>query len=126
MNDRLLNGARMLGALWHSGKQCQDGWYPRCSCPEKTQFCLVKLQWVALAKTDGRAVDDERMIVEAMTAKELAESGMTITLDNGVKIGPAGEITVDEAARLVAAPEAIPAVLKVLKSFPGARVVRSA
>lgn len=126
MNDRLLKGALMLGALWHSGKQCQDGWYPRCSCPEKTQFCLVKVQWVALAQKDGRGVDGERMIVEAMTAKEFSESGMTITLDNGVKIGPAGELAVDEAARLVAAPEAIPAVLKVLKSFPGAKVVRSA
>jgi hypothetical protein len=126
MNDRLLNGARMLGALWHSGKQCQDGWYPRCSCPEKTQFCLVKAQWVALAKKDGRALDDERMIVEAMTAQELSESGMTIVLDNGIRVGPAGELSAEEAARLVATPDAIPAVMKVLKSFPGARVVRSA
>lgn len=126
MNDRLLKGARMLGALWHSGKQCQDGWYPRCSCVEKSQFCLVKLQWTALARTDGRTVEDERMIVEAMTAQELLESGMTITLDNGIRIGPAGELTVDEAARMVATPDAIPAILKVLKSFPGARVVRSA
>lgn len=124
MKDRLKNGARMLGALWHSGKKCKEGWLPGCSCGSgQTQFCIVKLQWVALAQKEGRAIEPDLMIVEAMTATELEETGMTIILDNGLRIGPSGSISVKEAARLAYEPEAIPAVLQVLKSFPGARVV---
>jgi hypothetical protein len=125
MNDRLLNGARMLGALWGNGQKCRSGWLPECSCPEPTQFCKVKVQWVALTRQDGRTINPDRMIVEAMTARELEESGRTIELDNGVKIGPAGMVSTGEAAALVATPEAVPAVLKVLKAFPGAKVARS-
>lgn len=125
MKDRLRKGAKMLGALWASGQKCEKGWIPACSCLEPTQFCIVKQQWVALAKQTGRVFEPDRMIVEAMLAGELFETGLTIELENGVKIGPAG-IPLAEAVKFVEEPETVPAILSVLGMFPGAKMVRTA
>lgn len=124
MKDRLRKGAKMLGNLWRSGDRCQNGWMPACNCTESKQFCTVKRQWTALAEKVGRVAEPDRMIFEAMTAGELYETGLTIKLDNGVELGPKG-IPLPEAAGFIAEPDSVPAVLKVLARFPGAKVART-
>jgi len=122
--DRLRAGARILGELWESGARCERGWMPTCACRHPSKFCVAKQQWTALALQSGRKVKPDEYLVEAMTGSELDETKLTIVLENGLRIGPAGMIPTREASKMVGDPDAVPAVLQVLKSFPGARVVQ--
>lgn len=65
------------------------------------------------------------VVLEVMKASELHETGITIKIDTGLQIGPKGGASVTDAAHVVSAPQAAPAVLKVLANFPGAMVVKS-
>lgn len=123
MKERLLRGAQMLGALWRSRVRCADGWLPVCACPAPTRFCTVKQQWAELARRCGRPIEADTNLFEVMTVPEFEAAAITVRLDNGVSVGPKGFIPLQAVAGLEENRDAIPAVLKVLATFPGARVV---
>lgn len=127
---RLINGSRVLGALYKSGQRCKNDWAGVCEdAPEaRSKFCKGKLQWLALAVEDiGRdlsGVEDSFGLIHVMKCSEFEVTGLTMTLDNNVKIGPSGMITATDAGRLSQDPSSIPSVLKILETFPNSKVVK--
>lgn len=127
--ERLVRGASVMGRLWREGKKCERIWAFDCNCDEakKTDFCKAKAQWTKLYLEGGREIDfgGDFGIIEAMTSGELNASGLTLTLDvpeiGKVKVGPKGDLPWADFCRLGA--EVLPTVMKVLKAFPGSKVI---
>lgn len=101
--QRLVNGARILAALFRSGHQCEGGWTFACECAVKTKFCKAKGQWVALmlkqAADPGRSVevagaDEEYALVVSMTLAEFNATGLTLEIETAsgqrIKVGANG------------------------------------
>lgn len=133
IRERLLAGARMLGALWASGQRCTAGWTfdLACACEKQSKFCLARRQWLEMVSSDQ---DPERCLhgagenglVEVMLSSELAAARITIKLDTGDMIGPKGQVQVKDAAIAAVNPAGAAGILKLLKTFKGSRVVQSA
>src|SRR5262245_42643405 len=104
--ERLLDGARKIGAMVRAGDRCATaGWHLKsldkaapgevdfgegdiCRCKDKaTRFCRAKVQWVMLAIAESVAQPDgERVIVAGdygfaltMSGKEWDATGLTLT-----------------------------------------------
>ncbi len=106
--ERLRNGARIMGELWRAGARCTAAWSATgsCQCKKRSKFCVAREQWINLMVAEdlgnpARAIEDGGdpkdhpfALFENMLAAELEASCFTITLDNGVKIGPAGSVAV--------------------------------
>ncbi len=130
IKQRLLNGARVLGSLWNSGIRCQVKWR-QCGCeaPKRTKFCEGKKQWDKLAgQADPKRLaikDSPTYILDMMTNAELDAAAVTMKIDlpevGVVAVGSKGEISFS-ALELVG-PEALKAVMMILRKFPGAKVI---
>jgi len=130
---RLLDGARMLGALWLSGQRCTAGWTvdQACACTAPTKFCAARQQWLKMVVQDENPErrlpgSGEYGMIEIMLSSELAASRVTIKIDTGDVIGPKGQIQVKDAAAASQHPDGAAGILKLLKTFKGSRVVQSA
>jgi hypothetical protein len=127
---RLLNGAKTLGILWRSGQRCGSGWSNECSCNPRTRFCNAKFQWTELARQDGRDLESgQYMIPEAMAMSELEAANIVMAVDlpglGQAKIGQGGEIPVKDFLNLAKDPTGIESVFKILKVFPGSKVIET-
>jgi len=130
INQRLYKGAEILGKFYRAGKRCMNGWAGICLDPDeaKSGFCRAKLQWLALAAgesdRDLSGVESEFGLVEAMKLSELDASGLTITLDTGLKIGPTGSLSPADAGVLAMDPSTAKSIVKILETFPKSRVTQ--
>lgn len=99
---RLIKGAGVLGKLWRAGDVCAGGL--RRACPPEClhgQFCAVREKWVGLLSEydpDRLAYvdpDSPMFLVEVMTARELTETGWTVSIEypgqGVVKFGAKGQ-----------------------------------
>lgn len=84
---RLLKGAEHLGRLYFEGQSCLSGWSRICPCPTPTDFCQVKVKWVALADElyggppHGLAGHEPYYVIEAMTLSQFRASGLTALIE---------------------------------------------
>jgi hypothetical protein len=132
LDERLQNGARVLGDLWRSGERCARGWSVWCECSPRGKFCRAKLLWIELATGAGREIDDESeyAVIEAMKASEFDATGLVAVVEHPasgrLRVGPGGGIRsmrdlalvaskVDEAGRGT--------IARVLSTFPGSTVI---
>lgn len=95
--ERLLDGARKIGAIWRLGDRCATtGWAVKsidtadpdgvefgledlCRCKEKaTRFCKAKVQWIMLALTEREIVTGDYGFVLTMSGKEWDATGLTL------------------------------------------------
>ena len=85
--SRLLKGAENLGTAWRSGQRCLSGFARICPCPTPTEFCQVKLKWIALAEEYyggmpfGLSGYEPFYVIEAMTVSQFRQSGLTATVE---------------------------------------------
>jgi hypothetical protein len=130
IEERLKNGARLLGQLFRSGQRCAGGWaLSCCSAPVKTTFCRAKYQWHMLANSADRSCGSGPWaIVEAMTPAEFDASGLTLTAEiseiGTVKVGPKGQMSMADLLTLAIDPQSARGTFKVLQGFPGSKVVK--
>lgn len=81
--SRLLRGAELLGKFWKAGQRCISEWARICPCQNQTEFCQVKVKWVALADEFygkppwGMSGYETFYVVEAMTVSQWRASGLT-------------------------------------------------
>lgn len=136
--ERLRNGARIMAELWRSGQRCTAAWSASgaCACPKRSKFCVARRQWIDLMlETDsdnqarGIEADDSEdhpfALFEAMLSSELAATGFTIHVENGVKVGPAGSATVKLAVEVVSGDAGGAAPLAtLLRTFKGAKITK--
>jgi len=84
---RLLKGAGHLGRLYREGQRCLSGWSRICPCPTPTDFCQVKVKWVALADElyggppSSLAGHEPYYVIEAMTLSQFRASGLTALIE---------------------------------------------
>jgi hypothetical protein len=130
LHERLLRGAVVLGKLWQAKKGGECGWHLGCQCKDVGDWCKAKMLWVRLA-IEGERVSEEAGsgpfgVIEIMMVKEFAAARLTMTLDlpdlGKIAVGPKGQIPWETFASLDA--QGLGTVLSVLKSFPGAKVVK--
>jgi hypothetical protein len=130
IEERLKNGAKILGQLFRSGQRCEEGW--ACGCSRKiSKLCIAKGQWLALAVQAGRPLPDQDgpyALIETMTPAEFDASGLTLTAEiheiGTVKIGPKGQMSMADLLTLAVDPASAKGTFKVLQGFPGSRVVK--
>jgi len=144
--ERLLEGAKTVGALWRAGERCQTtGWAVKglenaescedqfdpdelCKCGVKaTRFCKAKVQWMLLAMAEPREIaTGEFGFALTMKGSEWDASGLSLiwkVADVGdLKIGKKGALTMKELKELMAEPLAATATLRLIRAFPGAKV----
>jgi len=126
IQQRLANGARVLGKMWLDGERCPKGWKStECECTPKSRFCKAKAQWIDLALQDGRMIEEgDYGLPLMMTASEWDNSGLTLKIEipevGVVGVGPKGSISMMELEKIT--PETMPSILKIFKFFPGAKV----
>lgn len=125
---RLVNGAKLLGSLWRAGDRCMNGWSVGCLDSAPSGFCEAKAQWIELARETGRTISEEPFrLAVAMTDEELEATGMTLSIDipeyGPVRLGPKGSMTPAQAAELAGRPAEFAAVMRVLGTFPGSKMV---
>jgi hypothetical protein len=145
--ERLLKGAAVLGTLWRKNVRCPEAWKSHeCKCEPKTEFCKARSLWLNLlvqeivagsrdpgmvgeagADTVRWDDDSEFAMVLMMTSAEFEASGLTLHLDfpeiGVVKVGPKGTIPWKAFREKTKNANDIKLVLKVLRDFPGAKVV---
>lgn len=135
--ERLRRGAEIMGELWREGQRCTAQWSStgKCECKKRSKFCAARSQWVDLmlakdAENQDRQLDTNDAdhpfgLFDHMLASELAATGLTITLDNGVKVGPSGNVGYRLAIEIATdeAPGA-GALAMLLKSFRGSKVTQ--
>ncbi len=131
IKQRLLNGARVLGALWNSGVRCQVKWhYCACEAPKRTKFCEAKKQWLNLAEQadpprTGGDVSTATYVLDRMTNAELDAAAITMKIEmpevGVVSVGSKGEISFTALEKV--GPDALRAVMMILRKFPGAKVI---
>jgi hypothetical protein len=145
--ERLVKGAAVLGTLFRKKIVCASGWrYVACSCEPKTEFCKARALWIDLLTKEivagGRdpglvgdagegvvRVDDDHefALVLMMTSAEFEASGLTLHLDfpeiGVVKVGPKGTLAWKAFRDKTKNASDLKLVMKVLRDFPGAKVV---
>lgn len=128
--QRLLNGARVLGKLWKAGERCANDWAGLCTdaADSRKRFCRAKLQWLTLAvgdpERDLSGVEEEYGLILVMKASEFDATGLTMKLDSGILIGPTGGLSAADAGKLGEDPSSLQSILKILQTFPKARVTQ--
>jgi hypothetical protein len=132
IKQRLLNGAKVLGGLWNSGIRCQVKWR-KCECAgeQRTKFCEGKKQWLDLARkadpprVPGGGGDSPTLVLDLMTTAELDAATVTMKVDipdvGEISVGSKGEISFTALQKV--GPDAIRAVVMILRKFPGAKVI---
>jgi hypothetical protein len=130
IEQRLVNGARIMGTFWRAGDRCISGWAIDCHELEssRSRICKAKLQWVELALTVGREILDEKYgVVLAMTNDEFEAAGLTVVLEiperGTLRLGPKGGMTARQYLDLAEHPDGLAAVMRVLGAFPGSKMV---
>lgn len=134
LNERLLEGARVLGALFRSGQKCKGGFRlvaddgaPDCPCQAPTKFCKAKIQWALLALSAERDLEEgEYGLILTMRLSELEASGFTVTFEfpetGALKAGPKGACTTRDLVELWKDPESAGHVLRLMARFPGSKM----
>lgn len=135
--ERLRNGARIMGELWRAGQRCTASWSAsgECLCQKKSTFCKARRQWIDLmisedGENPARAIEGDEedhpfAMFEAMLASELDATCLTITLDNGVKIGPAGSTAVKFAVEISSGEaHGAGALAMLLRTFRGSKITK--
>jgi hypothetical protein len=90
--SRLLKGAENLGTAWRSGQRCLSGFARICPCPTPTEFCQVKLKWIALAEEyyDGMPFGlsgyEPFYVIEAMTVSQFKVTKLTALIQIPVQV----------------------------------------
>jgi hypothetical protein len=146
IDERLKNGARLLGKLLHSGVKCSAGWSGMvCSCRPRNRFCEAKAQWVAMKKEqlaargenirDIVAPEHPCAIALLMSIDEFEAAAITMPMtlpgrgddapDVVLRVGAKGQIGMRELRALSDIPDALSSVMNVLSTFPGSRVVEA-
>jgi hypothetical protein len=134
VEERLREGAKILGQLWRKNVRCESGWrvqsdrgYPDCPCKAPGAFCRAKIQWAILALGAGRVLEEGPFgLLATMTVSEIDLSGVSIIADvsgmAGFKIGRGGNARATDLIELARDPESAVSVLSLLKAFPGSRM----
>lgn len=131
--QRLVKGAGVMAALWRRGDRCTALWSfaGECSCAKPSTFCRARREWMKLllqsGELDARGVPEdpvrEYSIFELMTAAELKATGFTITSDNGLRVGPKGNVSVDMAVAVHSGvAHGAASIVRLLKLFPNSKI----
>lgn len=145
-SERLLDGARQIGNFFRAGERCQTmGWMIKfaegaescevllepqelCKCGAKaTRFCKAKVKWLMLCLEESREIfAGEFGLAWTMMGKEWDATGLTLSWEvpeiGVVMVGPKSGITMKNLIELGADPLSGRTTLKLMKSFPGAKM----
>lgn len=136
LSERLTDGARMLGNLWHRGKRCKLGFdiaesdiaLGPCPCEKKNDFCRARELWLKLAMERGQEIEvgSSAMVFVTMSPGQLDATGVTLTVESekaGVlRIGPKGTMSAAYLRKLAEDPKSALSIFGLTKAFPKARV----
>ncbi len=138
LSERLLDGARMLGALWRSKHRCELGWSlgPRdivmepCSCEKKTKFCQGRHLFIILAFQNGQGGDaefgDYGLAFTLMSTAQWDATGLTMVVESemagALRIGQKSMISAVHLRKLSADPASAVSIFSLTRTFPKARV----
>lgn len=86
LHSRLLRGAGAIGQIRRLGIFCTGEWSRECPCSPRSDFCDAKALWLELVEDLhggppwGLSGDEPFYLVEAMTVKQWAATGLTIRI----------------------------------------------
>lgn len=146
IRERLLEGAKQIGAYYRAGDRCQTmGWAVKamegaesceaqvdpeelCKCgPKATRFCKAKVKWIILAMTEPRDIEvGDLGLALTMSGNEWDATGLTLLWSapfGKFKVGgKKGMATFRDLKELMPDPLSGVTTLKLLVAFDGSKM----
>lgn len=144
--ERLLDGAKQIGAYYRAGDRCATmGWAVKglegaesceaqldadelCKCGKKsTRFCKAKVKWLIVAMMEPREIQmGEYGLALTMSGAEWDATGLSLIWEppeiGTTKVGPKSGISMKMLRELGIEPMSGITTLKLMRAFPGAKM----